>query len=241
MDRCRVGDRVSRPSSASKHQRLPNPMWLLGSPRTGHPRVSGIRAAMTATPSTTIPQIHTSLLGILVWSPLAGGLLSGKYRRQGTDAPEGSRHLSGDWDEPPIHDQDKLYDTIESLVEIGSERGVSAAQIALAYLIAKPAVTSVIVGSANRGAAHGQPGLGRARAHRRGGVTTGRGQRRATALPLLASGREHTRSAQPGRSQPAWALHRLTAAYNHRADNRQLGFAADLSRSYVGLDGTTPC
>jgi len=86
-------------------------------------------------------------LGILVWSPLAGGLLSGKYRREGTDAPEGSRHLSGEWNEPPIHDQEKLYDTIEVLVEIGSARGVSAAQIALAYLIGKPAVTSVIVGA----------------------------------------------------------------------------------------------
>lgn len=84
-------------------------------------------------------------LGILVWSPLAGGLLSGKYRR-GVDAPAGSRHLS-EWDEPPVHDQDKLYATIETLVEIGSARGVSAAQIALAYTLAKPAVTSVIVGA----------------------------------------------------------------------------------------------
>jgi aryl-alcohol dehydrogenase-like predicted oxidoreductase len=84
-------------------------------------------------------------LGILVWSPLAGGLLSGKYRR-GVDAPAGSRHLS-EWDEPPVHDQDKLYDTIEVLIEIGSARGVSAAQIALAYIIGKPAVTSVIVGA----------------------------------------------------------------------------------------------
>ena len=86
-------------------------------------------------------------LGILVWSPLAGGLLSGKYRREGTDAPEGSRHLSGEWNEPPIRDQEKLYNTIEVLVGIGSARGVSAAQIALAYLIGKPAVTSVIVGA----------------------------------------------------------------------------------------------
>jgi aryl-alcohol dehydrogenase-like predicted oxidoreductase len=84
-------------------------------------------------------------LGILVWSPIAGGLLSGKYRR-GLDAPAGSRHLS-DWDEPPVHDEDKLYDTIEALVEIGAARGVSAAQIALAYIIGKPAVTSVIVGA----------------------------------------------------------------------------------------------
>jgi aryl-alcohol dehydrogenase-like predicted oxidoreductase len=86
-------------------------------------------------------------LGILVWSPLAGGLLSGKYRRDGAGTPEGSRHLSSDWNEPPIHDQDKLYDTIELLVEIGSARGVSAAQVALSYLIGKPAVTSVIVGA----------------------------------------------------------------------------------------------
>jgi aryl-alcohol dehydrogenase-like predicted oxidoreductase len=86
-------------------------------------------------------------LGILVWSPIAGGLLSGKYRRSGAEGAEGSRHLSGEWHEPPIHDENKLYDTIELLIEIGAARGVSAAQIALAYLIAKPAVTSVIVGA----------------------------------------------------------------------------------------------
>jgi aryl-alcohol dehydrogenase-like predicted oxidoreductase len=84
-------------------------------------------------------------LGVLVWSPIAGGLLSGKYRR-GAQAPEGSRHLT-DWDEPPVHDEDKLYDTIEELVAIGEARGTSAARVALAYLIAKPAVTSVIVGA----------------------------------------------------------------------------------------------
>jgi aryl-alcohol dehydrogenase-like predicted oxidoreductase len=84
-------------------------------------------------------------LGILVWSPIAGGLLSGKYRR-GVDAPEGSRHL-GEWSEPPVHDEDKLYDTIEELVAIGADHGVSAAQVALAYTMAKPAVTSLIVGA----------------------------------------------------------------------------------------------
>ena len=84
-------------------------------------------------------------LGILVWSPIAGGLLSGKYRRGG-DAPAGSRHL-GEWSEPPVHDENKLYDTIEELVAIGDDRGVSAARVALAYIIAKPAVTSVIVGA----------------------------------------------------------------------------------------------
>jgi aryl-alcohol dehydrogenase-like predicted oxidoreductase len=84
-------------------------------------------------------------VGILVWSPIAGGLLSGKYRR-GVEAPAGSRHLSA-WDEPPVHDENKLYNTIEELVAIGEARGISAAQVALAYLIGKPGVTSVIVGA----------------------------------------------------------------------------------------------
>jgi aryl-alcohol dehydrogenase-like predicted oxidoreductase len=84
-------------------------------------------------------------LGILVWSPIAGGLLSGKYRR-GVEAPAGSRHL-GEWSEPPVHDEEKLYDTIEELVAIGSDRGVSAAQVALAYIQGKAGVTSVIVGA----------------------------------------------------------------------------------------------
>ena len=84
-------------------------------------------------------------LGILVWSPIAGGLLSGKYRR-GVDAPAGSRHL-GEWDEPPVYDQDKLYDIVDVLVEVGEAHGVSAARVALAWLLARPAVTSLIVGA----------------------------------------------------------------------------------------------
>jgi aryl-alcohol dehydrogenase-like predicted oxidoreductase len=84
-------------------------------------------------------------LGILVWSPLAGGLLSGKYRR-GQDAPEGTRRFEG-WTEPPVSDETRLYDTIDVLVEIGDAHGVSAAQVALAYTLANPAVTSVIVGA----------------------------------------------------------------------------------------------
>jgi aryl-alcohol dehydrogenase-like predicted oxidoreductase len=84
-------------------------------------------------------------LGVLVWSPLAGGLLSGKYRR-GVSPPAGSRHLS-DWDEPPVNDEERLYDTIEVAVEIGKAHGVSAAQVSLAYTMAKPAVTSLIVGA----------------------------------------------------------------------------------------------
>jgi aryl-alcohol dehydrogenase-like predicted oxidoreductase len=82
---------------------------------------------------------------VLVWSPLAGGLLSGKYRR-GAPGPEGSRLLSG-WDEPPVRDQDKLYDIVDVLVEVAAARGASPAQVALAWLLERPAVTSVIVGA----------------------------------------------------------------------------------------------
>jgi aryl-alcohol dehydrogenase-like predicted oxidoreductase len=84
-------------------------------------------------------------LGILVWSPLAGGLLSGKYRR-GREGPAGSRHLSG-WDEPPVRDADALHDTVDALVEIGEAHGVSAARVAIAWLLGRPAVTSVVVGA----------------------------------------------------------------------------------------------
>src|SRR3954469_4517033 len=92
-----------------------------------------------------VPAAIDQGLGILVWSPLAGGLMSGKYRR-GQSGPEGSRHLT-DWDEPPVRDEDKLYDTVDVLVEVADKRGASPAQIALAWLLQRPAVTSVIIGA----------------------------------------------------------------------------------------------
>jgi len=92
-----------------------------------------------------IPLAVDQGLGVLVWSPLAGGLLSGKYRRN-HEAPAGSRQLT-DWDEPPVYDQKALYDIVEVLVSVGEQRGVSAAQIALAYILAKPAVTSLVIGA----------------------------------------------------------------------------------------------
>jgi aryl-alcohol dehydrogenase-like predicted oxidoreductase len=85
-------------------------------------------------------------LGLLVWSPLAGGLLSGKYRRNASPA-EGTRQVSGTWHEPPVRNQEKLYDTIEVLVDIAGAHGASPAQVALAWLLGKPAVTSVIIGA----------------------------------------------------------------------------------------------
>lgn len=84
-------------------------------------------------------------LGVLVWSPLAGGLLSGKYRRD-QPGPEGARQLT-DWKEPPVRNQEQLYDVVDALVEIGEGHSVSAAQVALAWLIGRPGVTSAIVGA----------------------------------------------------------------------------------------------
>ncbi len=84
-------------------------------------------------------------LGILVWSPLAGGLLSGKYRR-GKPTPEGTRHFAN-WGEPPIHDEAKLYDIIEALVAVAEARGVSAARVALAWLLGRPGVASLVIGA----------------------------------------------------------------------------------------------
>jgi aryl-alcohol dehydrogenase-like predicted oxidoreductase len=92
-----------------------------------------------------IPSAVDQGLGVLVWSPLAGGLLSGKYRR-GHPPPAGSRQLT-DWNEPPVYDQEGLYDTVEELVAIGEGHGVSAAQVALAYLLGRPGVTTLVIGA----------------------------------------------------------------------------------------------
>ena len=83
-------------------------------------------------------------LGVLVWSPIAGGLLSGKHRRNQA-APEGTRQFAG-WTEPPIRDEDRLWRIVDTLVEVGEEHNVSAARVALAWLLGRPGVTSVIAG-----------------------------------------------------------------------------------------------
>ena len=91
-----------------------------------------------------IPIALDQKLGVLVWSPIAGGLLSGKHRRN-QKTPEGTRQFAG-WKEPPIYDEGRLWDIVDALVAIGDARGVSAAQIALAWLLGRPAVTTVIIG-----------------------------------------------------------------------------------------------
>lgn len=92
-----------------------------------------------------VPAALTQGVGLLIWSPLAGGLLSGKYRR-GVPQPEGSRQVLG-WDEPPVYSEDKLYDTVDAIVQVADAHGAKPAQVALAYTITKPAVASVIVGA----------------------------------------------------------------------------------------------
>src|ERR1700689_4202308 len=92
-----------------------------------------------------IPLAVDQGLGVLVWSPLAGGLLSGKYRRN-HQAPVGSRQLS-DWGEPPVYDQEGLYDIVEILIGIADQPGVPAARVALAWALGRPGLTSLVIGA----------------------------------------------------------------------------------------------
>jgi aryl-alcohol dehydrogenase-like predicted oxidoreductase len=89
-----------------------------------------------------IPLIKDQNLGLLVWSPLAGGFLSGKFTRNGGD--EAARRASFDF--PPVN-KEKAFDIIDVLKSIADSRGVSAAQVAIAWLLAQPATTSVIIGA----------------------------------------------------------------------------------------------
>ena len=90
-----------------------------------------------------VPMMQAEGLGLLVWSPLAGGLLSGKYNREG-DGPEGARRVAFDF--PPVN-RDRAFDCIDAMRPIADAHGVSVARIALAYVLAKPFTTSVIIGA----------------------------------------------------------------------------------------------
>ncbi|MDB5941719.1 MAG: hypothetical protein JWQ13_1285 [Ramlibacter sp.] len=79
----------------------------------------------------------------MVWSPLAGGLLSGKYGRE-QQAEAGSRRVAFDF--PPV-DKERAWDAIDAMRPIAQARGTSVAQVALAWLLHQPQVTSVIVGA----------------------------------------------------------------------------------------------
>ncbi len=90
-----------------------------------------------------VPMMLSEGVGLLVWSPLAGGLLSGKYTRD-SQGEQGSRRTAFDF--PPV-DKARAWDVIDALRPIAAERGVSVAQIALAWLLHQKVVTSVIVGA----------------------------------------------------------------------------------------------
>lgn len=91
-----------------------------------------------------LPAVIDAGMGMTVWSPLAGGLTSGKYRRD--QQPASGRHLS-DWDEPPVDDPDRLWDTVDALIEVGEEHGCSAARASVAWLMTRPGISSVIIGA----------------------------------------------------------------------------------------------
>jgi aryl-alcohol dehydrogenase-like predicted oxidoreductase len=84
-------------------------------------------------------------LGIMVWSPLSGGFLSGKYRR-GKPQPKGTR-LSGPQPRFLQVDEEKGFDIVEELDKIGKAHHATVAQAALNYLLAKEGVSSVIIGA----------------------------------------------------------------------------------------------
>lgn len=89
-----------------------------------------------------VPMLVDQKMGLMVWSPLAGGLLSGKYSRD-KESKEGRR---ANFDFPPVN-RDKAYDIIGAMQSIADAKEITVAQVALAWLLHQPAVTSVIVGA----------------------------------------------------------------------------------------------
>lgn len=92
----------------------------------------------------TIPLLKDQGLGLLVWSPLAGGLLSGKFSASSTVQDPAARRTTFDF--PPI-DKARAYAIVDAIRPIAAARGASVAQVALAWVLAQDAVTSVIIGA----------------------------------------------------------------------------------------------
>ena len=90
-----------------------------------------------------IPMLMDQQLGLMVWSPLAGGLLSGKFARQ-TATPNDARRLVLDF--PPV-DREHALDVVDAIRPIAEAHGVSVARVALAWLLHQKAVMSVIIGA----------------------------------------------------------------------------------------------
>lgn len=90
-----------------------------------------------------VPMLTSEQLGLMVWSPLAGGLLSGKFG-PGSNNPENARRTSFDF--PPVN-LDRAWACVEVMREVAQAHGASVARVALAWLLAKPHVMSVIIGA----------------------------------------------------------------------------------------------
>jgi len=90
-----------------------------------------------------VPVVEDQGMGIMVWSPLAGGFLSGKFTR-GAAGPNDARRMSFDF--PPV-DKERGYDIIDAMKAVADAHGVSVARVALAWLLTKKGVMSVIVGA----------------------------------------------------------------------------------------------
>jgi len=91
-----------------------------------------------------VPVIQDQKLGLMVWSPLAGGLLSGKFSSAEDKGPAGARRGAFDF---PLVDKPRAFKCVDAMRPMASARKISVAQIALAWLLAKPFVTTVIVGA----------------------------------------------------------------------------------------------
>ena len=90
-----------------------------------------------------VPMLEAEKTGLLVWSPLAGGLLSGKFSRE-NQKPEGSRRSEFDF---PVVDKERTWKILEAMAPIAKAHDCSPARISLAWLLTKPVVTSVIIGA----------------------------------------------------------------------------------------------
>ena len=90
-----------------------------------------------------VPMLNDEKMGLMVWSPLAGGLLSGKY---GPGAPGNGEGRRANFDFPPV-DRDRAWECVAVMRTVAEKHGVSVAEVALAFVLAKPFVTSVIIGA----------------------------------------------------------------------------------------------
>ena len=90
-----------------------------------------------------VPMCLDQQVGILAWSPLAGGLLTGKFTREG-DGPTGARRTTFDF--PPV-DRERTFACVDALRPMAAERGCSIARLALAWALQQPGITSIIIGA----------------------------------------------------------------------------------------------